>query len=152
MIIYLRNKNYVHKISSKTSTLYNFHIKIYLESFVSIYHLFVICIIYLESSVKVFSKTWTWHWTTGSSVKTIISGVTLSEIAPCVPGISIVWHSFWFFSVLTISEITFCIFTVKCFSCSNSFVLLSFLARHYSRWYESNGEIVKRWIAATIIK
>ena len=40
---FLRSKNYVHEISSRNSTqVYSnkFHIKIYLESFVSIYHLY----------------------------------------------------------------------------------------------------------------
>ena len=37
---FLRNKDCVHKISSRNSALYKFHTKIYLESFVSIYHLY----------------------------------------------------------------------------------------------------------------
>ena len=37
---FLRNKNYVHKISSRNGALYKFHNKFFLESFVSIYHLY----------------------------------------------------------------------------------------------------------------
>ena len=53
------------------------YIKIYLESIAPIYHL---CI-YLQSSLKVLSTTWTSHWTTGSSVKPLISGAPFSENA-----------------------------------------------------------------------
>ena len=40
MLQFLRNKNYVHKISSRNSSLYTFYTKIYLKSFVSIYDLY----------------------------------------------------------------------------------------------------------------
>ena len=115
---FLRNKNYVLKISSRNCTLYKFHIKIYLELF-----------------IYIWSTTWVSHWTTGSSVKPSTSEVTLSENSPWVPGIPRVWHSFSFFSVITIFEITFCIFVPKCFSCSNSLVPLLFLLCHYIRRY-----------------
>ena len=36
----LRNSNYLHKISSRNNKLQKFHIKIYLDSFVSIYNLY----------------------------------------------------------------------------------------------------------------
>ena len=80
---FLRNKSYVNKISSRNSTLYNFLIKISLESFVFSYHF----INYLESSTKIFFTTSISHWTTGSSVKPSISVVTLSQNASWVPGI-----------------------------------------------------------------
>ena len=34
-LYFLRNKNYVQKVSSRNSTVYRFHMKIYFESFVS---------------------------------------------------------------------------------------------------------------------
>ena len=76
---FLRKKNYVHKSSSRNSTL----------SLTSKYswnhlYLFIIFIIYLESFTKVFSTTWTSHWISGSSVKTLVTGLTLFEIAPWV--------------------------------------------------------------------
>ena len=94
-------------------------------------HRFTICIIYLEWSIKVFSTIWTSHWTTGSSVKPSISGVKLSENAPWVL-VSLLWQSFPYLSVITIFEITSCIFILKWISCCNSLVVpLPFLLCHY---------------------
>ena len=61
-------------------------------------YLFIIFIIYLEPFTKVFSTTWTSHWISGSSVKTLITGLTLFEIAPWVLSIPVVWHSLCFHS------------------------------------------------------
>ena len=65
-----------------------------------------------------FASTWTSHWNTDSSVKPSISGVTLSESTPWVHSIPVARHIFSFFSVIRIFEITYCIFVLKCFSCS----------------------------------
>ena len=65
-----------------------------------------------------FTSTWTSHWNTDSSVKRSISGVTLSENTPCLHYIPVARHNFSFFSVIRIFEITYCIFALKCFSCS----------------------------------
>ena len=75
---FLRNKNYVHKTNSRNSALYKFHIKIYLESFVSIYHLYHLFGMIYKSISYNFNIT----LTTGSSVKPSISGVTLSANVP----------------------------------------------------------------------
>ena len=37
---FLRSRNYLHRISYRNSTLYKFHIKIYVESLASMYHLY----------------------------------------------------------------------------------------------------------------
>ena len=50
-------------------------------------YLFIICVIYLESSMNIFFTTGTSHQTTGSLLKSLISGGTLSENVPWVPGI-----------------------------------------------------------------
>ena len=84
---------------------------------------------------KLVSTTWTSYWTTVSSVKPLILGVTLSENAPWVPGIPVAWHSFSFFSVMTIFEVTFCIFVLKCCDCSNSLVPFLCLLHNYIRRY-----------------
>ena len=47
---FLRNKNYVNKISSKNGILHKVLIKIYLQSFVFSYYF----IVYLDSSSKIF--------------------------------------------------------------------------------------------------
>ena len=76
-------------------------------------YLFIICIIYLESSTKVFSRIWTSFWTTGSSVKPSIPGWTLSENNLWVPGIRSCSLTYWFsfFWVNGTFEVTFsCIF------------------------------------------
>ena len=65
-----------------------------------------------------FTSTWTSHWNTDSSVKRSISGVTLSENTPWLHYIPVARHNFSFFSVIRIFEITYCIFALKCFSCS----------------------------------
>ena len=128
---FLRNKNYVNKISFRKSTLYKFHKKIYLESFVFIIH---ICINYLESSTKRFSAAWASHWTTGSSVKPSKSRATLSENAPWVPAIlSCSLTCFSFYSVIPTFDVTSCIFALKYFNHSNSVVPLPFLLHHYIR-------------------
>ena len=68
LLQFLRKKNYAHKISSRNSVLYKFHINFFSESFVST----IVCIIYLKLSTKVFSAVWISHWP-GSSVKPSIS-------------------------------------------------------------------------------
>ena len=83
---FLRNRNCVNKISSRKSALYKFLIKICLESFVFSYHF----IIYLESSTKVFFITYTSRCNSSLSVKSSISGATLSENVP------------WFLGILTV--------------------------------------------------
>ena len=127
--IILRNKNCVNKIISRNSTLYKFLIKTYLEPLVFGYYF----IIYLESFIKVFFLTWTSYWTTSSSVNPSISGATLRENAPWVPGIfgcSLI-HCFSFFSIIATFEVTSCISLLKCLWCSNSLVPLPFLLCHY---------------------
>ena len=99
-------------------------------------YLFVICIIYWEQFTKVFSATWTSHWTTGSLVKPSISGRILSENAPWVPGIP---YSLTLI-VMTIFEFTSCISVLKCFNCWNSLVHLPFLLCHYIRQYNQMGK------------
>ena len=89
-----------------------------MESFVSIYHLYHLFGIIYKSIFYNF--------------KTInIRGNFIKKCPLGDPCISVVWHSFSFFSVITIIEITSCIFVLKCFSCSNSLVPFPFLLHHY---------------------
>ena len=135
---FLRKKNYVHKISFRNSTLNKFHIKIYLESFISIYHLYHLFAI-INTGIFYNLKI-TLNYSTGSSVKPSISGLTLFENAPWVPGIPVVWHIFSFFSVMTIFELISCIFVLKWFICSNHLLPLPFLLCYYIRWYIQMGK------------
>ena len=73
------------KLFPETVHYITFHINIYLQSFVSIYHLYNLFGIINE--MNVFFTTGTSHQTTGSLVKSLISGGTLSENVPWVPGI-----------------------------------------------------------------
>ena len=78
----------------------------------------------------------------GSSVKQSISEITLFEYAPWIYGISVVLHSFSFFTVEVTFEVTSCIFVLKwCFSCSNSLVSLPFSLGHHIRQY--NREMMR---------
>ena len=135
---FLRNKNYVHKISSRNSTLlYKFHIKIYLESFVSIYNLYHLFGIIYKSIFLNFNITLN-YWFISKTI--FIRGNFIWKCPLGDPDIPVVRHRFSFFSVLTIMEITSCIFVLKYFSCSNSLVPLPFLLRHYIRRYNQMGK------------
>ena len=79
MLQFLRNKNYVHKLVVPETVHY---ISFALKFIWNHMYLFIICIIYLESSIKVFSANLNINLTTGSSVKPSISGATSSENAP----------------------------------------------------------------------
>ena len=81
---FLRNENYVNKISSRSSTLETILIKIYLESFVFSSHFSIS----LDSSTKVIFAISVSYWATSSSAKPSILGTTLSENAFWVPGLA----------------------------------------------------------------
>ena len=92
-------------------------------------YLFIICIIYLESSAKVFYCNLNYQHIS----KTInISEVTLSETVFWVPGFPAVLHSFSFFTVMATLEVTSYISILKYFNsiCSNSLVPLPFWCHH----------------------
>ena len=95
----------------KEYIFYKFQIKIYWSHL----YLFIICIIYLQSSTKLCSTTWTSHWITVSSVKPSISGVTFLENVLWVPG-TLMSDKVLHFSQITIFQISSCIFVLKCFS------------------------------------
>ena len=124
---FLRNKNCVNRISSRNSTFYNFLIKIYLESFAFSYQFSI----YLGSSTKVLFTASTSHWTSGSSVK--FYETTLSDNDCWVPSIlsCSLTYCFSSFSVIVTFGVTSCIFVLKCFNHSNSFVPLPVFLRHY---------------------
>ena len=113
---FLRNKNYVNKVSFRNSILHKVLIKIYLQSFVLLYCLFGFIF-------KIIFTISTSHWTTGPSVKPSISGSTLFENASWVPSIlsCSLTYCFSFFSVIAIFKVNSCIFLLKGFSCSNSY-------------------------------
>ena len=139
-------KNQRLRTQTEYVTVYKFHIKNYLESFV--YILFVPFIwnhlqwkvfLFLHLNIKL-------HCCANS--KTITTG----ENAPWVPSIlsCSLTYCFSFFSVIATKSFMSCIFVLECFNCSNSLtlVLLSFLFWSVCiiRWY-NQMEIVKRWIA-----
>ena len=100
---FLRNKNYVHKTNSRNSALYKFHIKIYLESFVSIYHSYHLFGMIYKSISCNFSITLN-YWFISKTIN-----IRSNFICKCPLGdpiIPVIWHSFSFFSVITIIEIT----------------------------------------------
>lgn len=76
-----------------------FHIKLYLQSFAYNYKLD--CIIYFESSAKVFFTTQTSHWNTDSWVKSLIPRISSSDDAPWGSGIPscMIWLFFSFLSI-----------------------------------------------------
>ena len=122
-------KNYVHKISSRNSTWYKLHIKIYLESFESISHLYNLFWIIYKSIFYKFNITLN-HWFIGKSINIRSNFIYKSPLGPWYPA---VWYIFSHFSLITIFKITSYIFALKCFSCSNFLVPLPFLLRHYIR-------------------
>ena len=106
-----KQRLHTQKSFQKEYILYKFQIKIYLESFVSIYHLYHLFAI----STKLCSTTWTSHWITVSSVKPSISGVTFLENVLWVPG-TLMSDKVQTNSQITIFQISSCIFVLKCFS------------------------------------
>ena len=110
-------KNYVHKISSRNSTLYKLHIKIFLESFASIYHLYHLFGIIYKSIFYKLNSTLN-HWFISKSINIRSNFIYKSPLGPWFPAV------FSYFSVIKIFKITSYIFALKCFSCSNSLVLL----------------------------
>ena len=89
----------------------------------NLYLLFVVIfVIYLSSSKKVFSKTETSHQMTGSSV-TSVTAVTFLGKCPCL-----VCQPYCFISfsvIATLFDVVSCIFKLKDFNCSHSFVPFS---------------------------
>ena len=137
------------KLVPETVYHIKFHIKTYLQSFVSIYHLYH----FLESFTKVFFATLASHWTTVSSLKPLISGVTLSENAPsipCIPSCNMIYlrYCFSFLPVSTTFEVTSCVFRLKCFNYYTDLVPLPYLLLHYIGWY-NHMETKKGWIVTT---
>ena len=128
---------YVHQISFRNNTLYKFNIKIYLELFVSIYPLNHLFGIIYKSKFYNFNVTLN-NWFISRTIN--IRGNFIWKWPLWDPGIpEIIGHSFSFFSVITIIEITSCIFALKCVSCS-FLVPLPFLLRHYIRRYNQMGK------------
>ena len=145
---FLRNWNYVYKISSRNSELYKCLIKIYLESFASIYHLYHLFGIMHKS---IFYNLNASHQWVGSSVKPSVSGVTSSKMPlGFLVYAAVVWHIVYYFSQLiaTFDLKLLLVFSYSnaSFNWSNSLVPFSFLLRHYNGQY-SQMEIEKRWIA-----
>ena len=101
---------------------YKFHIKIYLESFESIYHSSIFQNLNITLNYGFISKT-------------INIRGNLIWKCPLVPGIPVVWQRFSFFSVMTIFEVSSCIFVLNSFDCSNSLLPSLFLLHHYIRRY-----------------
>ena len=147
MLNFLRNKSYVHKISSRKSRLCKFHNKIYLKLFVSIYHFYHIFGIIFKGIFYNLNITLNFWFI--STMKTSISGGTLSENSPWVSGILScnLKNRFLFFSVIATFKVTSCFFVLKRFSWSNSLVPLPFLLQHYIGQF-NQIKIVKRWIVA----
>ena len=105
-------------------------------------YLFMICIIYFESSAKVLSTTSVSHWTTSSSVKHQYLGefylkMALGSLVSLKS--DLVFHCFL---AMTSFEDTSCTFILKCFNCSNSWYSFIFLLRHYTRQY---NQMEKSW-------
>ena len=83
------------QMSPRNSTLYQFHIKIYFESFVSIYHWSTFCNLNIILNYWFISKT---------------VNIRGNFIWKCPLG---PWYPFsltWFFLVMTTFEVTYCIF------------------------------------------
>ena len=126
MLQFLRNKNYVHKLVVPETVHY---ISFALKFIWNHMYLFIICIIYLESSIKVFSANLNITLTTSSSVKPSISGVTSSKNALWVTGIPILTKFIIFLSNSNIWNHLY--FRAHMFSCYNSLVPLPFLLLYY---------------------
>lgn len=111
-----KNKNCVKKISSRNGILYKFLTKICLKSFVSsyhfcCYHFYFIIFIWNHLQKYFLFTTWTSLW--------ISDSLTVWQII------------FSFFFLTATFEGTSCVFVPKCFNCSDSFVPVPFLLRHY---------------------
>ena len=134
---FLRNKNYVHKISSKNIT-FKFQIKIYLESFI---YLPFVSFIWNYLQIVFYNLN-----ITSLELKSVISktiNIRGNFIWKCLLGTSIpvVWHSFLFFSVITIFKIISCIFILKLFRCYNSSVSPFVFALSLQRRYIYMGKL-----------
>ena len=146
---FLRKKNYVHKINSRH--ILKFHIKTYLESFVSICHLYHLLKIIYKSVFYNLNITLNYRFIS----KTIISN-GLDRFISKTRG-KFIWEcpwspwqpcslSFSFFLVMPTLKVTSCIFVLKCFNCSNSSIHVPFLLCYRIRRH-NQMEIVNRWIA-----
>ena len=107
--------------------LYQFQMKIYLESFESLYHLNIFYSLNIILNYWFISKT--------INIRDNFIWMPLPSL------VSLVWHSLSFYSVMTIFEVTSCILVLKCFDCSNSLGPFPFLLHHYIGRY-----IIIQWV------
>ena len=123
------------------------YIKFHVKFICNHLYLFIIYIICLELSTKLFFTTRTALSNTCSSVKPSISKVTFSKDVPqvpCIPSFNICRrYCFSFFSVIATFEVTSRIFILKCFNFSNYLLTLPFLLCYYIERY-NHMEFVKR--------
>ena len=123
------------------------YIKFHVNFICNHLYLFIIYIICLESSTKLFFTTRTALSNTCSSVKPSKSKVTFSKNVPqvpCIPSFNICrQYCFSLFSVIATFEVTSRIFILKCFNFSNYLLTLPFLLCYYIERY-NHMEFVKR--------